>query len=371
MILPRNKDELYDMLWADYQQYKRKENGKEYDRDSMKQCFMYSYYLDRKTRVASRIAESREAFGEYSRQSRDKFVLLCAARQLLEKGELDEKEYGEVFGKAAKGESKHFAELFEAQPSQAYDELTYKLLCGSIQDMFSKKGYKQPKYDEDGNEIGKAARPVPAQDSKEGYTDEIEMLYCYSQQLGSTDMSSGASFRITPEHIESCSRLYGFLQKVDSGDVFIPLYIDPSSGAGVYLIGDRHLTGKGSERCSVYTVWFDTCYNLEEDIKCADGEEFFYLTMEDLMIKYETVEEAFRDFRRISEDIREDDFYYGYSCYNNELPLRQLEKEVGEGFSRYVETRADIAFRKKMEQRQIAAMREETQKYRENLLKNT
>lgn len=338
----RNKKEFYDMLWADYQEYKTKVNQKEYSKERMRECFIYKYYLDKKTQKAKALAENADSFEKYfgnyagknaenKKRRCDKFILLCAAKQIC--GE-DKDRFGEIFSKVTESENggKHYTELFKTDSDQAYEELAYKFLCGTVQDMFLKKGYKQPKYDDEGKVIGNSAEPpqeISPKNSKDGYTDEIEMMYKFFANADIDSVSADSCAEISDEYIGKCEKMYGQLleNEIDSTNVFIPLYIDPSSGAGVYIIGDSH-PKTGSKKCYVYILYFCDCdeYLSGED---AFGEKYETLYSQYEMKIFDSVREAFKAF---SENVGGEVYYSNYNEYNHKILDRISDNEIDEHF---------------------------------------
>lgn len=354
----KNRDELFDMLWADYQENKKRANKKVYDKESMQECFIYSYYKNKKTRKANELAESADKFREYSKYTRDKFVLLCAAHRLWKNDASACFEiFEEVFSKAAERENggKHFRELFKTDPDQAYEELSYKLLCGVVQDMFDKRGYRQPKYDEDGRELGQSPRRVSPEPRKDVYnTDEIELLYKFCEYTENGGMYIDKPSALTEEHRKACDKLYSFLRSADSGGVFIPLYIDPTSGAGVYIIGDRNFHKANSKECHVYIMSFIGCDPENEYFEELDGTvgDFSYEIK-----RYESVRDA---FDKLEEGLNnaEEPYCESYTRYNSKhcsaiLADDILKDELGERFIKFMTDRDSKMKRLGEEQEQL------------------
>lgn len=354
MKMFRNKGEFFDRLWENYQEFKRRENEardddkpkqRGYLKESMEQCFIYKFQKDKKLLAAQRLAEDPKAFEDYrQRVRRDKYVLLCAAYSLWEKGTLSTDEFGEIFNTTAERENggSRYIGLFKTDPVLAYEEFSHHLLCGSIQDMFSKRGYKQPKYDADGGLI----YSEPSSDGKDGYSDEIEMLYSYYEYIGRGDMNvSGCASRNSglSDQARQGAKLYGYLKTVKAGEVFIPLHIDPYSGAGVYIIGDHHTDAPDSEDCHVYMIHFEQ----EEDYDdIVSGDSIFYMTY--IGKRFETAEDAFGEFERLSDGVSED-LYYGYTNYNSGLSVVSVRESVGEEFFRYIESGASLDLRQRQD----------------------
>lgn len=354
----RNKKEFYDMLWADYQEYRRKVNDKEYSKANMQKCFIYGYTLEKKTRKAKALAEDADGFetylkdfsGENDGQKKkrcDKFILLCAAKQVCG---ADTARFGGIFSKVAERENggERYTELFKTDPDRAYEELSYKLLCGNIQDMFLKKGYKQPRYNADGELLESAKPTVSAKDGGDGYADEIELMYGYFVHAGGDSIAAGSQAEISDEYIGKCEKLYERLLKTDSGMEFIPLYIDPSSGAGVYIIGDG-IPKTGSKKYHVYILSFNWFGGYESD----EDAEGIYETLDSQydMKSFESVREAFKSF---SEKVGGDEYYFTYTGYNQNILDRIPVNEIDEHFIPLMIAAEDLAMR--------AAERREKQK---------
>ena len=363
MRIPRNKDELYGLLWEDYLECKKPADGKSYDRESVKKSFIYKYYREKKKREADKLAESREDFDRYRQKSRqDKYILLRAARRLMKNGGLTEKEYGEVFRETVKKENggKHFLSLLDGDPDAAYNELAYKLLCGGIQDMFGKKGYRLPEYDEVTREYVKPARKAP-DEGKEGYTDEIALLHGFSVYLGSREggVDSVSSDEITPEYIEECERLYSFLQTAkDAGGVLFPLYIHRLSLAGLYIIGERNFGEKDSKKCRICFTYLDD-FCVYEDIMSLDSK----------ITTFESVREAFDYLKSFTENGSEENIYDIFRDCNCEIPSVLLERKVGREFLRYLVSDADRSYRSKLEKERLASIRKQENEFRKSVEK--
>lgn len=358
-----SKSDLYDRLWRDYREFKKrydedadaedelldeeKQALRKKSRERIKESFIYRYYKDKKTELAKELAKDPaefEAFRNSFNRSDNKFVLLCAARLLLENNKLSAEEYKKIFEFAKS--SIYLSRKFSADPcsEKAYEQLSYKLICKYVDKIFYDDGYRQNKTAQ------------PKNDSKSDRIDDIEMLYRYFLYTKSEGVYAEQSAEADAEYRALCAELYGAVSALDgdTGDLYIPLFIDPTAGAGVYIIGDRNLGRIFSDGCGVYVkrfAVFDPDGDVYEDID-EDGETEVKLTFR--LKKYKSVEEAFKAFDAEVSDDRKN----GFMACNEALPLELFERDGMEVFLKYIGSAFDIEFqsREAQKQKQIDAV---------------
>lgn len=367
-----NKKEFYNSIWADYLEHKDKVARGEYDKNMMKRCFIYRYFFEKRMAKSSVLAADREAFDRYledyldnmetRRKNRgenaaeksalktiprgDKFTLLSAARQVC--GD-DKERFGEILKAVTMSKNKNAKQI---DPFTSFEEYTYMFICSAIQEFFRKKGYVQPKDSESGATTENVGR-IPKND--DNYIDEIEMMHDYLRDLNADELSVAGGAQITDEYIQGCERLYRRLSGNDSkpNEIFLPLYIDPISGAGVYII--RTVDSETKEKISgvfVLTFW---------DCACDEGLEELNYEMK----KFKSVGEAFYEFKK---NLGGDEYCDGYTSYNAAIPDYVREGEIDERLLPLMLSAGDQETRRKKRDDEIKAEQkakraEEVRKY--------
>lgn len=332
----KNKEEFYESIWTDYLEHRDKVVRGENNKDMMKMCFIYRYILKKRKARSSSLAADREAFDKYlddylynmeMRRKRheeeapkkkyklktiqrfDKFTLLCAAEQVC--GD-DKERFGEILKAVTMSKHKNAKPI---APDAAYEEYTYTFICSAIQEFFRKKGYDQS----NDNKPGETTENVEKkQKTDDNYIDEIEMMYKYLRYLNAEEeLSVTGGAQITDEYIQSCEELYQRLAENDSkpNEMFLPLYIDPTSGAGVYIIRTTDLeTKKKISGVFVLTFW---------ECACDEGLEELHYEMKE----FKSVAEAFYEF---GTNLGGDKYCSMYTLYNATVPEHIPEGEIDE-----------------------------------------
>ncbi len=234
----RNKDDFYQSLWENYISLDEK------DRD---RSFIYGYLKKKKDYRAEAIGQSRETLFEYSKQKkRDKYILLKGAYVAFkENGVITEQEYTDIFkgliGRMDKTAGKLIvpAKYESISGGQTIDNaermFERRFLMGCVSDFFYNLGYRINKNAEHGQSIKLANKHI----KEDGYNDEFDMLYHFSQYKNEDKRENGTvkSGTLDEAYIEKCTKLYRAMIRDGRTNGFIPLYIDDRTGAGIYIIG--------------------------------------------------------------------------------------------------------------------------------------
>lgn len=357
MIRFKTTTEFYEALKKDFDSHKAMEeteaaekfSEKTYDAEFLKQSFVYTYFAKWKAKKADKCVGNKEWVDRYiinvdfndknAKKSiySDKYVLLFAAHKLYTNGTIDIDKYRSVFEKIAEKEGgtkkliKQFNEVInkvineginkdkESKINEAYEKLAYKLLSGVIGDKFTQKlGSSEKKGGED----------EPEEDPDR--LDEFNMLYEYCMRKG--EDGAGVDNALSEENIKQYQELYEFLLSIEKDNVFVPLYVDPSCGAAVYILGSGHLNLSKREKaelpnlknCGVYTSCFDSIVGYDDyyDIKCGTVKGV------NMMFKYElksfdSVMAAFADLKDhlVTDDVEEGGYLgyqnNNYTCYDS------------------------------------------------------
>lgn len=133
------------------------------------------------------------------------------------------------------------------------------------------------------------------------------MMHDYLRDLNADELSVAGGAQITDAYIQGCERLYRRLSGNDSkpNEIFLPLYIDPISGAGVYIIR----TVDSETKKKIYGVFVLTFW----DCACDEGLEELKYEMK----KFRSVGEAFYEFKK---NLGGDKYCDGYISYNATIP---------------------------------------------------
>ena len=201
-----------------------------------------------------------------------------------------------------------------------------RFLMGCVGDFFYNLGYRTNKNDEHGQSV-----KLPSKHLKEdGYNDEFEMLYEYSLYSGKSEGSETVtdSAQINGEYTEKCTRLYDSLLREKCTDAFVPLYIEPNTGAGVYIIGKNRFSEeeKASEdACFVCVIFFAMVDAVSRLDACSDYDISLSMTVKK---RFRSVGKAF-DY--LSARITGKDVYENYPDENN----GELPEDIDECFNLY------------------------------------
>lgn len=344
MQLFENRGKFFDRLWLDYQEYKQKLDGKTYKRSEVRECFIFQYYTAKKVRTARHLAKDINAFNEFRdnfKRSDNKLVLLYAARLLLKRNKISTEDYRAIFKTASK--NVYSSKDIRADPDsdEAFEQIAYLLVSKYVNKIFLDNGYHQRDYDNDGT----LSRREPEEDSDK--LEDIEMMYLYSLYIQNDGVYTERPGELSEEFEELCGGLLNALRSAPTGqgDAFFPLYIDPLSGAGIYIIGD-HLVGRlKSDGCSVYTSHFASIAPNDNMFAESDKEEDVYWAYN--MTKFDSVEAAFEDFESDTLTLA-NRRYKGYIDYNVDIPIKTLEKDGFEQFLRYKDIASDIDHQMKL-----------------------
>ena len=371
-----NKGKFYDRLWQDLLEYKRPKDGRTYSKKDVADSFIFQYYKAKKLKTATRLINDPEEFKKYLEKfninSDNKFVLLYAARRLFEQEKINIETYRKAFNKASKNVYK--SKDVEAAPDSkhAFVEVLYKLQLKYVYKIFSDAGYRQKDFNENGD---MSQRIIAESDDK---LEDIEMMYEYFRYLrnggvyinradplfteeykAQRDELGGVytdrPAELTEEYKALCEALFAVITEDEDfrADVFFPLYVDPSSGAGVYIIGDYRAGMLNSDGCSVYTAQFASIApvaNMFENNQAYDVHWGFNMT------RFDSVAEAFKDFESDTLTLA-NKRYKGYIDYNEDFPIELLEKDGLEPFLKFRATSSQLDLRTKLtaqEQARIA-----------------
>lgn len=244
--------------------------------EDVENCFYYRYLQKQKAEQAAYIGDSRERLDAYAARSRpNRFTLLRAAFLALKNGRITADEYKAYFVRVSDGK-KRTAELMRSELATAEDikplndALEKQILKNLVSDFFDNAGFKKGSdkieqyFDRDKKPVlNTRVRNKYSKHSKslDKYTDDIDMLYCYLQYKNAelSDTVS-RSAELTEEFREECAELYRSLCQDPECRVFMPLYFDPVSGAGVFVIGkerfDKSLDKQVTDNCAACIVHF-------------------------------------------------------------------------------------------------------------------
>ncbi len=319
----KNKTDLLKTLLSDYY----KNSG------SVENSFIYRYLKNRKDKAALRISDDKaELYAYREKPRREKYILLRAAYLARKNGVIEEREYADIFAEVAKKErgAGKFTNMFIEDPDDAQRKIEAVLIRGSVEDYFSNQGFRvqivKNEYAPGEQSPKESFLSMSADKSRKkhgGYIDDIEIAYEFEHLTagagGASEYPQQASDAfgggVTEEHILKCGAIFNAAKASRSGDVVIPLYFEPTTGAGIYIIGNKYLKNQNDDCCAVFALWFSSLDQPETD---GFFDEFNEMPMEVMWKAYDSVFEAFEKF---PDGI--DDYCINYSDLNSKVPLNE------------------------------------------------
>ena len=311
----RNKEEFVKALWEDYRNLPE---------DKREDSFIYTYFQRKKDQRAQVLARSRQELEAYiAQKKRDKYIMLRSA-YLAYKDEVISAEacldiFQELTGTTAI--SKKYEKLsLKEQIEVICKKMERKFLMGCVSDFFQNAGYRVNKHQDVEEHI---KLPDKHRKEKDGYTDDLAMLFAFYQYQGMQEVQKGdvGAYinRLDAEHIEKCKQLHHILQKDDRCEIFVPLYVDMETGAGVYIIGKNkyqqytkrnrpHKKSESLNSCYACVIYFSAIF---EEIS-----EYEELNLTMMVESFDTVEEA---FDRFQAGLSTQEFYENYPMENEDI----------------------------------------------------
>lgn len=208
-------------------------NGVEGIENRIKGCFLYKYLKQKKDSAAE-----RAVFSGVTRSGRraDRYIDLKCAYLIRKRSGCTPaadaayiSAYRAIMGKDPNGG-------IERAQSAAEDEI----MAGAVSDYVSRRTKTIPDLliENDGN-TSKTKRIRVSKNTKDD-PENIDILGMYCAFVGEARSNSGGAV-FSDEYRNKCADLYIRMLCDDRFDnAYMPLYIDSSSGAGVYIIGKKH-----------------------------------------------------------------------------------------------------------------------------------
>ena len=233
-----SKDELIRLMWEDWKE-KREES------------FIFSRFRDRKYSEASEFADS----GGDPRTVKDHYICLMGARLLYEQGKLSEDCVLDIFKRITARNCKILSKYENIKSVEDvrtdFDLCLSGILKGLITDFFRNEGYTRENFkDADGTIIKTDLK----REKRRTYNDYVELaadFSDYQKYFGDDKRASNSPNTCNAdifgklndeEYLKKCSKLYQSLKSGKNAcSAYIPLYLDPESGAGIYLLGSQHI----------------------------------------------------------------------------------------------------------------------------------
>lgn len=322
----RNREEFIKALWEDYRNFSE---------ENREESFIYNYFKRKKDMKAQQIARDKNSLNEYQlKMKRDKYIQLKSAYLAYLDEVLTEEEYMDIFREVTCTKKKNSSE--RTLPKK-YEDLSGKeeismverkyekrFLNGCISDFFQNAGYRVNKK----NEVEEHKKlPDKHRKEKDGYTDELSMLYAYYQYCGRAEEMKEVITNTLPvldeEYRNKCEKLLRILQKEKRKEVFVPLYVDTSTGAGIYIIGknkyeeyteksnvygSRDKQKEDGTTCFVCVIYFSAILDRIS--------EFDEMDISMMVESFDTLEEA---FERFQAGISRQEFYENYPSENEDI----------------------------------------------------
>ena len=165
----------------------------------------------------------------------------------------------------------------------------------------------------------KTADGVIGESRKKDRTMDMLDKYCKEHNIsftpGMTCAGSGIEKLSDPEYIKECKKLFSQLNRDKITRVFIPLGIDPGSGAGIYIIGRDYYRDVPEKQEEIYTSCCYSYLSLEDVV--IDGNGTVNLVMGEMKMD-ETLESAVKIFQN---QIESHGALEGYQVNNEKLPM--------------------------------------------------
>lgn len=313
--------EFYDQLARDYKeklgrdqdakQAKRRDNddNKSDDADKLvRQSFLYQYFRQKKNLEALRVCYDKALLFS----TKDKYTLVKGAHHAYRKHIITEAEYREKFllaNKSTKSGQKKRAELFETEHDKAQEQLEDRLLRDCAERFIDNTLHTQ-RFDKYSDSKSNKANPA----RKEKYSDVIEMLYnfCIYKNSESESPASTVQSDLNEKYIEICADLHELIRREDKWRcVFVPLYIDKDSGAGVYLIGKSHFETFAEDFTEEYVA---VCVLSFSDIVNVNTKE----TNISVSMKYKIHDSVVKAFAEFKNDLISKTYFDEYALNNDD-----------------------------------------------------
>lgn len=196
--------------------------------------FLYVFFKEKKDAEAQRLCDITDF------SSNDRYIRLKSIHLAYKKGVKTKEEYCEAFyaaNKNTKAGRSNREQLFKTDPGLAQEQLEERLLREYIDrfiDNAQRSRFLRSAKENNGEKN--------SSDRNENI-DTIEMLHEYDK------FSEGMSEFVSAQRLEECKKMYETLRNEDIA--FVPLYIDRSSGAGIYIIGKHSLCTDEAKACVV------------------------------------------------------------------------------------------------------------------------
>lgn len=347
--------------------------------EKIEKSFYYLYTKKKKSEQAAAIAETKQQLEEYANRAKpNKFVLLHAAYLAFKFGKLSAEEYEKYFLDLSDSKARS-AKFLEADIKNASDAAPYNdaleeyLLKNIVRDFFDNAGFRklndsiERHYDSDAqNTDNSNAKSKYRRHSKsvEKNTDNIDMLYEYLYNYKNAQLSDEAPTTTAADMSEEfkyeCSELYKALMTDPDSSVFMPLYFDSKSGAGIFIIGreqfDESLYEKVTENCAVCILHF-----MDVSLNAQPGDGFIAM---DLSMWVEICDDVMSAFEAFERGVRSDAYFIEYSEMNMVDEDAFSDKETAKRFEpRMSLRRSKIAEQKAKEQQELARIKAEEKEF--------
>lgn len=308
----KDKTEFYDALWNDYI------NRSERDRIN---SFIYCYFKKNKDIRAETIGRSRESVNDYSQKKRrDKYILLKSAYlAVVRYNVMTMQDYSDILKSlmGTKLPAKYESLSERTKLDRAEEMFERRFLMGCVNDYFYNLGYRSGRKDE----YGQSVRCPNRQLKEDGYNDELEMLYEFIKFSGRTEHihTQIHTGNADEEYIAKCTKLYDILIREKRKDAFVPLYVDRSTGAGIYIIGSNRfdketfcfLQKKDTEICYVCIIYFYEAEAISRILNLPEDEISISMWVKK---RYLSVRKAFDEFAKL---VSEKELYENYPFEND------------------------------------------------------
>lgn len=308
----KDKSDFYDALWSDH--------ANRSDKDKIN-SFVYLYFKKNKDIRAEIIGRSRETVDEYSRQKRrDKYILLKSAYlAVVRYNVMTIQGYSAILKTllGVKLPAKYESLCTREELDKAEEMFERRFLMGCVNDYFYNLGYRSGRKDE----YGQSVRCQNRQLKEDGYNDELEMLYEFKKFIGKTEHINTQihTENTDEEYIAKCTELYDTLIREKREDAFVPLYVDRSTGAGIYIIGSNRfgedtfcfLQRKDTDICYVCIIYFYQAEAISRIINLPEDEMSISMWVKD---RYLSVSKAFDEFAKL---VSEKELYENYPFEND------------------------------------------------------
>lgn len=322
----KQKEVFFGALWRDYKEHAEK--GKK------EEAFVYKYMKRSKMKAAEKASESAEEIRRLKEaKKKDQFILVRSAEFALSKGVISFGACKDILlSTMGAREKKLYKNLEEPEIlKEAVEHISERVLGDMVRDFFRDLGYLS------GDSAEKDPFTVKSRKNYEILEMMLEFYGCEEGEIKRNyyDNIYSSDILRNEEYIVKCQKLYERLDVEKKRSIFLPLFIDSETGAGVYIIGaDFYENRVGGRNCLIVSLSFLNILTVSEDeflLDEAEEDDIASVCAANIDMKelgrYQTVEKAFLAFQNYLENTNYV-LHREYACNNwSQKPAGELEEQ--------------------------------------------